>query len=139
MQKRKKIVEPLFHEFKEKDILQVILGASLLAMPIGFTEETWQLGETLPIFNALLLLVLSIVFIGTFTYHHYHRHLDKVHWQEFRKRVIFTYLLSFLVVAVILTIIQKAPWQTDFLIAIKRTLIVTFPCSVSAAFADTLK
>jgi hypothetical protein len=37
------------------------------------------------------------------------------------------------------TIVQRCPWQTDFMVAIKRVLIVAFPASMSAAISDTLK
>jgi hypothetical protein len=44
-----------------------------------------------------------------------------------------------LVVGLLLTIIQKCPWGTDNLLAVKRILIVAFPASMSAAVSDTLK
>ncbi|MCK4429723.1 MAG: hypothetical protein KAW19_00325, partial [Candidatus Aminicenantes bacterium] len=36
-----KIISPLMVEFHPKDVLQVIIGAAILAVPVGFTEETW--------------------------------------------------------------------------------------------------
>jgi hypothetical protein len=36
----------------------------------------------------------------------------------------------------LLSIIGKAPWQTDTLLAVKRTIIVTFPASMSATVSD---
>ncbi len=54
------------------------------------------------------------------------------------KRVFLTYIISFLVVALLLTIIQVAPWSTDPLLSIKRTAIVTFPSSMAAAISDLL-
>ncbi|MBU1988494.1 MAG: DUF2391 family protein, partial [Nanoarchaeota archaeon] len=126
------IVDPLIPKFNLHDILQVIIGASIFAVPIGFTEETWRLGETLPLTNVIGLLFLSLLFISMFTYYHYHRQHGKKHLNEFVKRVISTYVLSFVIVALIMTIIQKAPWQVDSLIAFKRVAIVTFPSSLSA-------
>ena len=134
-----KLVSPLSVEFKFKDVLQVIIGASILAIPVGFTEETWNLGATLPISNILGFLALSILFIGAFTYYHYYKNHVKNHWDEFTKRVFFTYLLSFLVVALLLTLIQKTPWSTDWILAFKRVVIVSFPSSLSAAVVDVLK
>ncbi|MFH1290163.1 MAG: DUF2391 family protein [Nanoarchaeota archaeon] len=133
------IVDPLIPKFKLHDILQIIIGASILAVPIGFTEETWRLGETLPLINVLGLLLLSLFFISMFTYYQYHRHANKEHLSEFTKRVIATYFLSFVVVAIIMTLIQKAPWSGDLLLAFKRVAIVTFPSSMSAIIADTIK
>ena len=40
-------LKPLMVEFRLRDLLQIIVGASLLAIPIAFTEETWDLGERL--------------------------------------------------------------------------------------------
>jgi len=134
-----KIVHPIRVEFHIKDILQVILGASILAIPVGYTEETWHLGQTLPLYNVLGFLILSIIFIGAFTYYHYYQNHLKQHWIDFTKRVCLTYLSSFLIVAVLLSLIQRTPWTIDFLLAFKRTVIVAFPASMSGAIADVIK
>jgi hypothetical protein len=44
-----------------------------------------------------------------------------------------------LVVALILTIIQKCPWGVDNILALKRIAIVAFPASMSATISDTIK
>ena len=134
------IVDPLFHEFHLKDVLQVIIGASILAIPVGFTKEAWELGETLKIINVFGFVILSLLFISLFTYYHYHREqgLKKNH-KHFVKRVVLTYILAFFVVGIILTLIQKAPWQTDWILALKRIALVTFPASMSGTFADVIK
>lgn len=129
----------LMIEFNFRDLLQVILGASILAIPVGFTEETWRLGGQLPMANILVFMALSIGFIGLFTYYHYHRHAKKEHLEHLFIRVINTYFVSFVVVALLLMLIQQAPWMTDPALAFKRVVIVTFPSSLSAAVADRLK
>lgn len=135
-----KLIQPLMLEFHPKDVLQVMIGASILAIPVGFTEETWRLGEALPLNNVLAFLFLSVLFVSTFVYYNYYRnHPLKKHWVEFVKRVSSTYIISFLVVAVLMALIQKAPWTTDWLLAFKRTTLVAFPASMSAAVADTIK
>jgi len=134
----KNIVNPIVPEFRLKDIVQLIVGASILAVPIGFTEETWKLGESLPMLNIFLLFILSAGFISLFIYHHYHRHFPYNSWRVFSKRVFSTYLLSLIVVAIILGIIQRTPWLTEPLLAIKRIIIVAFPSSMSAVIADKL-
>lgn len=133
------MVQPLKLEFQLKDVLQVIVGASLLAIPVGFTEETWRLGEVLPLANALWFLVLSLLFIALFTYYNSYKGRMKNHWIAFFKRIIFTYLFSFAIVALLMTLIHQAPWESDWILALKRCLIVTFPCSLSGAVADTIK
>jgi uncharacterized membrane protein len=53
--------------------------------------------------------------------------------------VAITYVISLLVVAGFLTMIQKAPWEADLLLALKRTIIVAFPASMSATISDIIK
>jgi hypothetical protein len=50
-----------------------------------------------------------------------------------------TYLISFAVVAAFLTLIQKCPWETDYILAIKRVIIVSFPAAMSGTLSDTIK
>lgn len=137
-----KTIQKIFHpiaEFKIRDVLQIIVGAAILATPVGFTEETWRLGEILPASSIIIVFALSLIFISFFSYYHYHRHLTEKKWEELVKRTFATYLFSFLVVSVLLTLIQKAPWQTDLFLALKRAVLVTLPASMSGALVDTLK
>lgn len=135
-----KSIDPLFHEFHLKDVLQVLLGASILSIPVGFTEEFWRLGEILPIINILGFVFLSFLFISLFTYYHYHKeHGLRKHHKHFVKRVVLTYLLSFAVVTLLMALIQKAPIDSDFLLAFKRIALVTFPASISGTIADVVK
>ncbi len=132
------VVLPLKVEFHPKDVLQVIIGASILAIPVAYTEEIWKLGTTLPLLNAMAFMVISLLFVGAFTYYNYYRHNINVHMDKFVKRTFSTYILAFIVVAIVLTLIQKAPWTTNFLQAFKTAVIATFPASMSGAIADTL-
>jgi len=136
----KKIENVIIPGFNIRDALQVIIGATILAVPIGFTEETWTLGSTLPLSNIIGIFLISLLFISTFTYYHYHKKPSvlKNHFNKFLNRTISTYILSFIIVAVILSLIQKAPWLSDTLLAFKRTVIITLPATMSAAVADTL-
>ncbi len=134
-----KVVEPILPEFKLKDVLQIVIGSSILAIPVGFTEEAWTLGLNLPILNIFVLLGISIIFIAFFTYYHYHRNGFSKYHRHFTTRVISTYMISFLVVGILLTLIQKAPWTTDWIVAFKRIVIVAFPASMSGTIADMIK
>jgi|SRR3990167_2925568 len=129
-------------DFQFKDFLQIVVGASILAVPIGFTKEAWELGKSLPSVNVIILVALTLCFIALFTYAHYHReHIHsnpRYHLLELTKRVFATYLVSFLLVALLLSLIKVAPWETNALIAYKMTAIVTFPSSLGAAISDTL-
>ena len=126
--------------FTFKDVVEIFIGATILAVPIAFTEETWLLGTDLPLLNIILILCLALFFISTFVYYSHHRHhkISK-HYTEFFSRVISTYFFSFLLVTIILSLIQRAPWLTLPVVAFKRTVIITLPASMSAAIADVLK
>lgn len=136
----KRIVSPLMVEFTLKDMAQVIVGASILAIPVGFTEETWKIGETIPLRNIVIVFLLSVLFISLLIYHTTYRGVEfKKYRGEYFKRVMSTYVLTFLVVATLLTLIEKAPWSTDLAIAVKRTVLVSMPACVSAAIADMIR
>lgn len=140
---RGKVVNSFFShlslDFKMRDMVQLIVGSSLLAIPVGFTEETWRLGGSLPMLNVLILVLISMFFIAIFVYYNSYRHHIQYHWDEYLKRVVATYFVSFIVVGVLLHVIQVTPWMTDALVAFKRVAIVTFPASMSAAVADMIK
>lgn len=134
-----KVVSPLMVEFYGRDLVQVIVGAALLAIPVAFTEEVWVLGGQLPNNNAIAIALLSLIFIATFVYYNFYRGRMKAHWVQFLKRTLSTYLISGLVVALLLTLIEKTAWQTDLVLTFKRITLVAFPASMSAAVADMIK
>jgi uncharacterized membrane protein len=133
------VTTPLMVELKPRDIMQIVVGASILAIPVGFTEETWNLGERLPLTNILALAIISFVFIALFVYFNFYRFQLKNYVFEYIKRVIAIYVLSLIVVGILLTLIEKCPWGVDNIVALKRIIIVAFPSSMSAAISDTLK
>lgn len=133
------VLKPLMVEFRPRDLMQIIVGASILAVPVAFTEETWHLGTKLPTVNILMLSAVSILFIAAFVYYNFYRFIFKGHVFQYCKRVFAIYLFSLLIVGLILTIIQKCPWGSDNLLALRRIFIVAFPASMSAAVSDILK
>ncbi len=132
-------IKPLMVELRPRDLMQIIVGASLFAIPVSFTEEAWQLGIILPLFNVLLLFGISILFVAMFVYFNFYRFSFKGHIFNYCKRVLATYLLSVMVVATLLTVIEKCPWGIDNLLALKRIIIIAFPASMSATLSDTIK
>ncbi|MEX0932747.1 MAG: DUF2391 family protein [Candidatus Pacearchaeota archaeon] len=124
-----------FHDF-----LQIIIGAFILAIPVGFTQEVWELGETLSIFKILVIILLTFFFIGIFTYYHYHRkNIMKnpiYHLSEMTKRIFATYIISFIVVALFLWSIDVTHWNDNAILAFKTVAIVTFPSSIGAVISD---
>lgn len=133
------VARPLMVELRRRDIMQILVGASLLSIPVGFTEEVWGLGQRLPLANVALLGVASIGFVALFVYYNFYRELFREYWFEFVKRVMAIYLLSLVVVAALLSVIQVAPWGVDNLLAAKRVVIVAFPASMSAALSDAIQ
>lgn len=132
-------LKPFMVEFRLRDVMQVIVGASLLAVPVALTEEVWKLSAELPIRNVIALSGLSLLFIGLFVYLNFYRSYLGKHWLQYCSRVLFTYAISLIVVALLLWIIQRCPWETEPIVALKRILIVAFPASMSAAVSDVLK
>ena len=132
-------LKPIMLEFNPRDIMQVVIGASLLAIPVSLTEEAWNLGAQLPATNILLITLLSLLFISIFVYFNFYKVTLKGYVSEFVKRIFGTYLISILVVALILTLIQKCPWGIDNILAIKRIIIVAFPAAMSGTLSDTIK
>jgi uncharacterized membrane protein len=134
-----KLLSPLMVELYPRDIMQIIVGACILALPLAFTQETWEIGAALPTKNILAIMFVSICFTATFVYYNiYKTHLHN-HWQSFIKRVLTTYVLAFMVAGFILTLIDVAPWQTDIILALKRTILIALPASMSASLADVIK
>ncbi len=137
--KKHKVLRIRDVEFHLRDALQVVLGAALLAVPVGFTQEVWSLGETLSLTNIMLLLCLSLFFISTFVYYNFYRGTFARHKHMFFMRVGATYVLSLCVVAILLGLIGKISFGTELLISFKRIVIVAFPASMIGAVSDSLK
>lgn len=57
---------------------------------------------------------------------------------EYIKRVVFSFLLSVIIVGLLLTRVDKCLWVTDFDLALKRTQIGAFPASLSATVMDDI-
>jgi len=132
-------LRPIMLEFNVRDVLQVMIGAALLAMPVCLTEEAWVLGEVLPDRNIMAMAGLSLVLIGIFVYFNFYKITLKGYYLEFVKRVLGTYLISMFMVAIILSILDKCPWGVDNALAIRRIIIVTFPASLSGTLSDMIK
>jgi len=132
-------LKPLMLEFKPRDIMQVVVGAALIAIPVSLTEEAWYLPESLPSVNILFIGIISILMISIFIYFNFYKITFKGYAAEFLKRVFGTYIIAMIVVGVTLTLIEKCPWGVDNLLAIKRIVIVTFPAAMSGTLSDTIK
>ena len=134
-----RFMRPLSVEFHFHDLVQRGVGATLLAIPVGFAEEVWTLGAEISNLQAFTILAISVLFITMFVYYNNYRDDFDEHRFEFLKRVLATYVVAFVVVGLLLSVIGKAPWTTDFVLAVKRVLLVTLPASMSAAVTDMIK
>lgn len=129
---------PLKVELKIQDLLEIVVGASILAVPVAFTEEVWTMGDELPWLNVMLLNLVALLFMGGFMYYKGYRQHLKMYKNEYYKRLLSTFLLAVLIVAILLTIVNKCPWVSDFDLAMKRVLIGSFPAAMSATVTDSL-
>ena len=133
------IAKPLMIELKPRDIFQIIIGASMMALPLSFTEETWRLSEELPMGNIISLTVIGFVLMALFVYFNFYRHELRGNLGRYLIRLLAIFFISHAIVAVLLTILMKAPWQSDLLLAIRRVLLIAFPAQLTASVSDVLK
>jgi uncharacterized membrane protein len=132
------VAKPLKVELRRRDLAQILVGASILAIPVGFTQEVWTLGAELPLWNVVALALISVIFIALYVYFTFYRDLFQQYRFEYVKRVVAIYVLTLALVASLLTIIQVAPWGAEPAVAIKRVVIVAFPASMSAALSGSI-
>ncbi|MFD2231293.1 DUF2391 family protein [Alkalimarinus sediminis] len=123
--------------FNLEDASQVAIGAFALAVPISFSEEAWNLGESLPLINLLYIFILSIVFLSFFAYESVFQGNIKYRIPVFISRIVIAYLIAALIVALILFSLNKFPLLTDPVIAFKRLIVITMPASMGAIIVDS--
>ena len=133
------VVTPLMVELRWRDVVQLIVGGCVLAIPVAFTEEVWVLGEELPIVNIVGIVLTSIMFLSLFAYFIFYQNHLRGHEFDYLKRVAAAYFITFSVSALLLTLFGKCPWGTETLVAVKRAVLVTFPACFSATLVDSLK
>ena len=132
------VIVPFHVELTVRDLMQILAGAALFALPMVFTGEVWDLGSELPFANIITLTLFSLAIVAIFVYAMVYRDHLHSHRSEYIQRVLATYLISILISAILLTLLDRAPWRAELALAVKRTLIVAFPSSMSAAIGDNL-
>jgi uncharacterized membrane protein len=133
------VVNPLMVELTPRDILQIFVGAFLIAAPLSFTEEVWQLSISLKRKNVYALGAVSIVTATLFIYFNFYRYKLKGHFIDFFKRVLATYIITISSIVLLLALIDKFPFQETPYIALKRVIIIGFPALFGAVISDYLK
>ena len=126
-------------ELKLRDIFQIIVGAYILAVPVAFTEEVWVISTEIAVRKIYWIAAMSVFFITSFVYTNIYHNNIKENWVHFIRRGFATYLVTLVAVGWFLTIIDKCPWTTDHILAIKRIILVAFPASMAATISDSMK
>lgn len=122
--------------FNLEDASQVAIGAFALAVPISFSEEAWQLGETIPLVNLVAIFLLSVFFLGLFAFGSVFQGNIKYRVPVFLWRIAIAYFVAALVVSLVLLALDKFPLLTDTALAIKRLIVITMPASMGAIIVD---
>ena len=122
--------------FNLEDAGQIFVGAFALAVPISFSEEAWQLGESLPTANLALLFLLSCLFLSIYAFESVYQRNINGRVTEFISRIVIAYILTIMVVALVLLCIDKLPVLDSPLVAIKRVIVIAMPASMGAIIVD---
>ena len=122
-----------------KDVAQLIVGTCVLGIPLAYTEETWVLGEQLPLGNVLIIATLSLCFLAFFSYFMFFECRLTGRVGQFIIRVFAGYFITLVIIGVILTTLQKCPWLGEPVLALKRVIVVAFPACFSATIIDSLR
>lgn len=126
-----------FKKLDFEDLSQLIIGASVLSVPIAFTEEAWNLSKTIPILNLGIIVFLTLGFIGIYAFKGIFQGHIKKRKATFVKRVLIDYGVTLVVVVIVLFALNKFPINTEPLIALKRVIIISFPASMGAIVVDS--
>jgi len=127
----------MIFSFNMEDASQVFVGAFALAVPVSFSEEAWRLGETLPFSNILMLLTLSVLFLGFFAYQSVFEKDIRSRRVMFAFRIVVDYFLAALVVALVLLCLDKLPLIDDPVTSVKRIIVIAMPASMGAIVVDS--
>jgi len=120
-----------------EDLSQLIIGASVLSVPIAFTEEAWNLSKTLPLVNLIIVVLISLAFISLYAFRGIYQGKVKNRIATYLSRVFIDYVVTLCVVIIVLFALNKFPILADTSIAIKRIIIISFPASMGAIVVDS--
>lgn len=126
-----------FKTINLEDVIQVIIGASALSVPIAFSEESWGLSRTLPSENIVFLVILSFIFINLYSFQIMFQANIRYRIFTFLSRALFEYILTVITVFIVLYALNRMPLLTEPVVAIKRIIIVSFPASMGAVVVDS--
>jgi uncharacterized membrane protein len=132
------VVRPLKVEFHLEDFGQLVVGAFVLALPLAFTEEVWDLGEDLSGGRIFAIFVASLIALALFIWTLFYQGEGDSYTGHFLKRVVAAYAATFCVALFLMILVDKAPLD-DIQLTLSRVIIVSFPASFSATAVDFVK
>ncbi len=124
--------------FSPQDVVEISIGAVILALPISVTEEVWQLGSELAPWRTAIISVTSILLVAVFGFYKFYNGSLEGRATEFITRVFTVYFMSNLVALIGLLVIDKLPLVEEPMVAINRIILVAFPACFSATIVDSL-
>ena len=122
------VAKPLKTEFRLADLGQLVVGAFVMALPLAFTEEVWDLGANLSNDRILAIFLASLVTLAMFIWTLFYQGEGDAYRGHFLKRVLSAYLATFAVALFLLVLIGQAPLD-DLRLTLARTVLVAFPAS----------
>ncbi|MFD0963779.1 DUF2391 family protein [Pseudofulvibacter geojedonensis] len=124
--------------FNKEDFAQIIIGSTVVSLPIAFTKEFWDLSFSLPIYNIVLMVVISLIFIMIYTAFIVFESPKVITFRIIIKRTILNYIITIIMASIVLITINKLSLFIDTLTSIKRILILSFPASIGSVMFDGL-
>ena len=124
--------------FRSQDVVEIALGACVMAFPVATTEEVWNLGAELSLGRVLLFSFASLFFLAILVYGLHGHGINSRAWGMFTSRVATTYFLTLSICALLLYGVDRLELLTDPIVGFKRTILVAFPASFAATVVDGL-
>lgn len=126
-------------DFSPQDVVEISIGAVILALPVSVTEEVWQLGSELAPWRTAIISVTSILLVAVFGFYKFYHGSLEGRATEFITRVFTVYFIANLVALIGLLVIDKLPLVEEPMVAINRIILVAFPACFSATIVDSLR
>ena len=120
-----------------EDLGQIIIGSTMLSVPIAFTEEAWRISEDIRLPNLCLIIFLTLCFIGLYSYQGIYEGSVPRRRHIFIIRILINYFVTCAVVSVVLLSLDKLPLMENLLVSLNRVIIVAFPASMGAVVIDS--
>ena len=125
-------------ELQGRDVAEIVIGSLVLAFPVAVTEEVWNLGAEISLGRALVISLSSLVCISVFVRTTYRHDFTFSSQKQLAARVLTVYGLTMLLSAAVLLAVDRLPLLTETMVAVKRTIIVSFSASFAATVVDSV-